>query len=568
MLFGHKKVGNKIEFSYWAPRVDKMSIITLDGTKIELDRKERDIFRGETDFKAGTKYLIEINGKEKIPDPFSRFQPDGVHGHSEVIELEERFSERNVKKDDMIIYEIHVGTFTEKGNFDGVIEKLDYIKEVGINVIEIMPLGQFPGNRGWGYDGTFLFAVQNSYGGPYSFRRLVDEAHKRDISVLLDVIYNHVGPEGNYLEKLGPYFSSVYRSPWGLSFNLDGNGSDMVRKMILSNIEYWIRYFDVDGFRLDAVHAIFDMSPVNILEEIADKAHQMGRIVVAESDLNDPKIIRGKNQCGYGIDAQWNDDFHHAVHSYVTREKDGYYQDFGKIDHIIKSLKDVFVYDGVYSSFRNKIFGAKVGDIDGCHFVVYIQNHDQVGNRGNGERISVLINREKNVAMAALYILSPYIPMLFMGEEYGETNPFLYFSDFSDPSIIQGVREGRRKDNGQSTDPQAESTFLSCKLSWKIDDELLNAYKTLISIRRNFIQNKCDREVKVKYGDGWVQFQRDNVKSTLNFFSGELKVKKEGKVLFKYGEIQENKEEYTMRETSTLIEMVARPGFEPGTSGL
>ncbi len=279
MLFGHKKVGNKIEFSYWAPNINKISIITTDGTKIELDRKDRGIFEGEADFRPGIRYLIETNGSEKIPDPFSRFQPEGVHGPSEVIDLEERFSKRNIRKDDMVIYEVHVGTFTEKGNFDGVIEKLDYIKELGVNVIEIMPIGQFPGNRGWGYDGTFLFAVQNSYGGPYSFRRMVDEVHKRGMFILLDVIYNHVGPEGNYLGKLGPYFSSVYRSPWGLSFNLDGKGSDMVREMILSNVEYWIKYFDIDGFRLDAIHAIFDMSPVNILEEIAEKVHQMVKLL-------------------------------------------------------------------------------------------------------------------------------------------------------------------------------------------------------------------------------------------------------------------------------------------------
>ncbi len=567
MLFGWEKNGKNVTFSYWAPFHNILKVKTTDGRNLQLERNERGIFHGEMELQEGTRYYLELEKGEKIPDPFSRFQPEGVHGPSEIVNLQKNFYKRDIKKEELVIYEIHVGTFSQKGDFDGVIEKLDYLKDVGVNALEIMPVAQFPGKRGWGYDSTYLFAVQNSYGGPQLFRKMIDEIHSRGMYVILDVIYNHVGPEGNYLGKLGPYFSDVYRSPWGLSFNLDGRGSDLVREMILSNIEYWITYFDVDGFRLDAVHAIFDMSPVNILQEIAEKAHQMGRLVIAESDLNDPKIVRRRKECGYEIDAQWTDDFHHSLHAFVTGESSGYYTDFGKIDHIVKSLKDVFVYDGVYSRYRDKVFGSKVGNLDGCSFVVYLQNHDQVGNRGNGERISVLVDKEKLVASAALYILSPYIPMIFMGEEYGERNPFLYFSDFSESNLIEGVREGRRRDNGQNTDPQSEVTFNSSKLSWMKDEEILDSYKKLISIRRK-IANRCRRDLRLNYGSGWIQMEREGLRATINFFCNALKIKKTGNIIFKYGKINENGNEIIFNGTGVAVEMVARPGFEPGTSGL
>lgn len=567
MLFGYETSNNKVRFSYWAPYQEKLSIILNDSETLDLEKKDSGMFEGEFSIKEYSRYKLRLGNGEVIPDPFSRFQPEGVHGSSQIININESYSKREIKKEDMIIYEIHVGTFTSQGNFDGIIEKLDYIKELDVNTIELMPINQFPGDRGWGYDETYLFAVQNSYGGPLSLKRLVKEAHRRNLWVILDVIYNHMGPEGNYLGKLGPYFSNMYRSPWGLSFNLDGNGSDFVRDLILSNVDYWIRYFDIDGFRLDAIHAIFDTSPIHILQRIAERVHKMERVVIAESDLNDPKIIREVDKCGYGIDAQWCDDFHHSLHAYVTGERTGYYEDYGNLEQVKKTLTNGYVYDGIYSKFRNKTFGEKVDDsVDGCRFIVYIQNHDQVGNRGRGERISTLVGKTKQITMAAIYLLSPFIPMIFMGEEYGESNPFLYFSSFSDDQLIQGVREGRKRDNGQDIDPQARETFELSKLSWNIDHEVLNSYKKLIQIRK-MINEKCKRKFHVEASSNYIKFERGGIRIIANFAS-TLTERKFGTLLFKYGKVEEKEKEYQLEETGVVIEMVARPGFEPGTSGL
>lgn len=461
-----------------------------------MEKNDEGFFEVEIDdIEENLTYSYIIEDKREIPDPASRYQPLGVHDKSQLIRTDYQILDLGkVKIEDLIIYELHVGTFSQEGNFKGVIEKLDYLKDLGITGIELMPVAQFPGNRDWGYDGVFLYAVQNTYGGPWELAKLVNEAHKRGIAVILDVVYNHIGPEGNYLLGLGPYFSDRYKTPWGLTFNFDDRGCDQVRKFILENVEYWFKTFKIDGLRLDAVHAIFDNSPKHILQEIAEKAHQLGKFVIAESDLNDPKIV--KDDCGYKIDAQWVDDFHHAVHAFITKEKDYYYQDFGRIEDIEKTFKDVFVYDGKYSRYRGRTHGAPVGDLPPRKFVVFIQNHDQVGNRGNGERLSILTDKTTYLMAATLYILSPYIPLIFMGEEYYETNPFFFFSDFSDPVLIKGVREGRLKENNQMIDPQSEEAFLKSKLSWKIDEEVLDYYKQLINIRKRY--NNCKRVKEVR----------------------------------------------------------------------
>ncbi len=532
-MFGPTITEEGVKFTLWAPYCSRVSL-KLGQEITPMTRDEKGYFTAMVDAKPGALYKF-VTDKGDIPDPASRYQPEGVHGPSQLISTEFPWEDQNWKglsKEDLIIYELHVGTFSPKGTFDGVVEKLDYLSQLGVTALEIMPVAQFPGKRGWGYDGVYLYAVQNSYGGPSGLMRLVNEAHKRDLGIILDVVYNHVGPEGNYMGVIGPYFSSKYRTPWGLTFNYDDYGSDEVRKFILDNVEYWIREFHIDGFRLDAVHAIVDTSPKHILEEIADLVHSHGKLVIAESDLNDPRIVNPKEKCGYGIDAQWVDDFHHAVHAYVTGERQGYYSDFGDLEDIVKSLRDVFVYDGRYSKFRGKSHGRPT-ELPGCSFVVYIQNHDQVGNRGGGERLSRLVDIETLKMVSALYILSPYIPMIFMGEEYGEMNPFYYFSDFSEPELVKGVREGRKRDNRQETDPQAEKTFLSSKLSWVIDEEMLTWYRELIVMRKRYIS--CKRNNAVTHGDNWIMIHRDRILQVFVFKPSEIMVIRNAKLLISTG---------------------------------
>nr|AAF17553.1 maltooligosyl trehalose trehalohydrolase [Saccharolobus shibatae]AAM81589.1 maltooligosyl trehalose trehalohydrolase [Saccharolobus shibatae B12] len=532
MTFGYKIDGNEVIFTLWAPYQKSVKLKVLEKGLYEMERDDKGYFTITlNNVKVGDRYKYVLDDASEIPDPASRYQPEGVHGPSQIIQESKEFNnETFLKKEDLIIYEIHVGTFAPEGTFEGVIRKLDYLKDLGITAIEIMPIAQFPGKRDWGYDGVYLYAVQNSYGGPEGFRKLVDEAHMKGLGVILDVVYNHVGPEGNYMVKLGPYFSQKYKTPWGLTFNFDDAESDEVRKFILENVEYWIKEYNVDGFRLDAVHSIIDTSPKHILEEIADVVHKYNRIVIAESDLNDPRVVNPKEKCGYNIDAQWVDDFHHSIHAYLTGERQGYYLDFGNLDNIVKSYKDVFVYDGKYSKFRRKTHGKPVGELDGCNFVVYIQNHDQVGNRGKGERIIKLVDKESYKNAAALYILSSIISMIFMGEEYGEQKPFYFFSDFSDTKLIQGLREGRKKENGQDTDPQDESTFNASKLSWKIDEEIFSFYKILIKMR-NELSIACDRRVYVENGENWLIIKGREYLSLCVFSRSSIEVKYSGTLL-------------------------------------
>lgn len=533
-MFGPRVEDDGVTFMLWAPYQEHVKLKILNKGIYEMEKDDKGYFKVKVDeAKVGDKYKFILDNGNEIPDPASRYQPEGVHGYSEVISNYFNWEDegwRGIERRNLIIYELHVGTFTPEGTFEGVINRLDYLKELGVNAIEIMPIAQFPGRRDWGYDGVYLYAVQNSYGGPIEFKRLVNEAHKRELGVILDVVYNHVGPEGNYMVNLGPYFSTRYSTPWGLTFNFDDSGSDEVRKFILENVEYWLRDFHVDGLRLDAVHAIIDNSPKHILEDIADLVHKYNRIVIAESDLNDPKIVNPKEKCGYNIDAQWVDDFHHSIHAYLTGERNGYYMDFGGIEDIIKSYRDVFVYDGKYSRYRRKTHGKPVGDLDGCKFVVYIQNHDQVGNRGKGERLINLVDLESYKIAVALYLLSPYIPMLFMGEEYGERNPFYFFSDFSDPKLIQGVREGRKRENNQDMDPQSEETFNASKLSWKFNNSILELYKRLIRIRKEYIIS-CYRNNIIEYGNNWMILKNDKMFAIYVFSNSRIEVKYNGKLI-------------------------------------
>jgi maltooligosyltrehalose trehalohydrolase len=402
---------------------------------------------------------------------------------------------------DYLIYEVHTGTFTADGTFEAMIPRLEELKVLGITALELMPVAQFPGTRNWGYDGVYPFAVQNSYGGPEGLKRLVDACHQRGLAVVLDVVYNHLGPEGNYLGDFAPYFTDRYRSPWGQAINFDGAHSDEVRRFFVENALYWVMEFHVDALRIDAVHAILDFSAKPFLQELAQAVHCQAELLnrrvylIPESSLNDARLVRAPELSGFGLDAQWNDDFHHALHSLLTGERAGYYEDFGEIRHLAKALSEGFVYSGEYSSYRRRHHGNSSVSIPGHRFVVFAQNHDQVGNRPGGERLSRLVSFEAGKLAAGVVLLSPYIPLLFMGEEYGETAPFEYFVSHSDQSLIDAVRRGRREEftasrwRGKPADPQDESTFLRAKVNHDLRCKgshrvLLEFYRELIRLRR------------------------------------------------------------------------------------
>jgi maltooligosyltrehalose trehalohydrolase len=403
--------------------------------------------------KPGTRYFYRLDGNTERPDPASKFQPEGVHGPSQVIDphfVWEELHWSGIPFSHYVLYELHVGTFTAQGTFDAIVPHLDELKDLGITSIEIMPVAQFPGDRNWGYDGVYPGAVQNSYGGPEGLKRLIDACHQRGLAVTLDVVYNHLGPEGNYLCDFGPYFTDRYHTPWGAAINFDGPDSDAVRRFFIENALSWVTEFRLDALRLDAVHGIFDFSALHFLQELAAAVHEQAErlnrriYVIAESDLNDVRLVSSPELGGYGLDAQWNDDFHHALHTLLTGERTGYYEDFGRIQDLAKAFAEGFVYSGAYSPARRRRHGNTSKDLAADRFVVCAQNHDQVGNRLKGDRLSALVSFEGLKLAAAVVLLSPFIPLLFMGEEYGETAPFPYFVSHSDPDLIEVVRRGRR----------------------------------------------------------------------------------------------------------------------------
>ena len=453
---------------------------------------------------SGTLYSYQLDEKIKRPDPASKSQPQSVHGPSEVKSFEFPWTDQQYKPEPLnkwIIYELHVGTFTDKGTFEGATEKLPHLRELGINAIEIMPVAQFPGERNWGYDGVHPFAVQDSYGGISALQNLVDKAHNHGIAIILDVVYNHFGPEGNYLSDYGPYFTGKYQTPWGKALNFDDAYSDAVRNYFIQNALMWLKDFHIDGLRLDAIHAIKDFGAEHFLKALSDQVVQLStdlkkpKYLIGECDLNDVKYINPPENGGYGIHAQWADEFHHALHSTLTGEKDGYYEDFGEMHHLKKTYADTFVYDGIYSPHRKRIFGNSARNNPPHQFVVFAQNHDQVGNRMLGERLTELISFEGLKVGAAAYILSPHLPFLFMGEEFAEDHPFLYFISHGDPGLVEAVRKGRAREfqafrwKGEVPDPQSVETFNKCKLNWAFHQEtkkrtLFEFYKKLISIRK------------------------------------------------------------------------------------
>jgi maltooligosyltrehalose trehalohydrolase len=456
--------------------------------------------------KTPVRYAFSIDGGDPRPDPRAPRLPAGVHGPAETFEPEgfgwSDAGFRAVPLGNGLVYELHVGTFTREGTFEAVIGRLDYLRGLGVTHVELMPVASFPGRYGWGYDGVGLFAPHEPYGGPDGLCRLIDACHARDLAVIIDVVYNHLGPEGNYLAEFGPYFTDRHHTPWGDAVNLDGPESDEVRRFFLDNASMWLRDYHADGLRLDAIHALTDTSAIHFLEELAEETDKLeaetGRplVLIAESDLNDPRVIRPRAAHGLGMHAQWTDDFHHALHARLTGERQGYYADFGSLDHVAKSLERAFVVDGSYSRFRRRRHGRPPGGASGRRFVVYGQTHDQVGNRAAGDRIGHLVSAGRVRVLAALVLTSPFVPMLFMGEEWAASSPFQFFADFEDEGLRTAVSEGRRCEfaafgweAADVPDPIDPETFVRSRLDWSElvgpgHAEVLAWYRRLIALRR------------------------------------------------------------------------------------
>jgi maltooligosyltrehalose trehalohydrolase len=498
------------EFTLWAPDAQRISVKVADEMHAMAGPDKRGWWRVAVEGAGpGTDYAFQLDDDSgAYPDPRSQWQPNGVHGMSRLYD-QHAFDWHDARWQappfgSSIHYELHIGTFTSKGTFDSAIERLDYLRDLGITHIEIMPVAAYAGDRGWGYDGVSLFAVTENYGGPDALKRFVDACHVRGLAVVLDVVYNHFGPVGAYVGKFGPYLTDRHRTPWGDAVNFEDRGSDEVRRFFCDNALMWIRDFHIDGLRLDAVHEFVDRSAVHFMEQLAAEvevlADTLGRrvVLIAESDLNDPKIVKPREGGGYGIDAQWSDDFHHALFTLLhTAEDIGYYNDFGSFEKLVKSLTHIFVYDGDYSHYRKRKHGRPVDGLSAHHFVGFIQNHDQVGNRATGDRLEQIIGMDLAKIAAGIVLTAPTVPLLFQGEEYAASTPFLYFADHDDPEMAKAVAEGRKKEfaafgfgSQEIPNPEARETFEHSKLNWQEVNEghhkeMLEWYRALIHLRRN-----------------------------------------------------------------------------------
>jgi maltooligosyltrehalose trehalohydrolase len=499
---------NACSFLVWAPRARSVEVCIVEPREhaVPMQVAGRGYFHAVVEgISAGALYRYRLDGEKERPDPASRYQPRGVHGPSQIIDSSFKWNDsrwRGIALEKYVFYELHVGTFTPEGTFDAIVPRLAALKDLGVTAIELMPVAQFPGERNWGYDGVYPYAVQASYGGPLGLKRLVDACHQHGIAVALDVVYNHLGPEGNYLADFAPYFTDLYKTPWGQAINFDDAESDEVRRYFTDNALQWVTDYHVDALRLDAIHAIVDPSARTSLEELSSavhaKAEELGRDVylIPEDNRNDTRVVKSPEVGGWGFDSVWNDDFHHSLHVLLTGERDAYYQDFSGVGDLAGAYREGFVYSGQYSKYRRKRYGISSKRIPARRFVVFSQNHDQVGNRSVGDRPSQSRSFEQLKLAAGTVLLSPYIPLLFMGEEYAETAPFQYFVSHGDPALIEAVREGRKKEFaefgwvGDIPDPQSEATFLGCKLNWNLHAEgqhrvLWNFYQELLRLRRD-----------------------------------------------------------------------------------
>jgi maltooligosyltrehalose trehalohydrolase len=493
-------------FLVWAPRASRVELRILAPQPLTLPMNplQGGYFHVEqTGIAPGAEYKFLLDGEKELPDPASRFQPHGVHGASQLVQTQFEWTDqdwRGIALARYVIYELHVGTFTPEGTFDAIIPRLPALKALGITAIELMPVAQFPGDRNWGYDGVYPFAVQNSYGGPDALKRLVDACHLAGIAAILDVVYNHLGPEGNYSADFGPYFTKNYKTEWGDALNFEGLDSDAVRRYFVENALQWVEDFHFDALRLDAVHAILDISARPFIRELAaaveGAAAHAGRPVylMPESNRNDAHMMRTSEVGGWNLHSVWNDDFHHALHHLLTGEHAGYYADYDDLEDLACSLRQGFIFTGQYSKYRRRRHGNSTIGLRGEKFIVFTQNHDQIGNRRLGDRLTKLITFDALKLAAAAMILSPFLPFIFMGEEYGEEAPFQYFVSHGDPDLVEAVRNGRRAEFAPLDehvlvpDPQSPGAFAASKLNWNLRDEgrhqtLLNFHCELLRFR-------------------------------------------------------------------------------------
>ncbi|HUN37828.1 MAG TPA: malto-oligosyltrehalose trehalohydrolase [Trebonia sp.] len=527
-------------FRVWAPNAEQVDV-EVAGTAYPMhpDRDRAGWWTARVDAPGEADYAFILDGGAPLADPRSACQPEGPSSLSRTSPATPfPFTDsgwRGMPLAGSVIYELHIGTFTPEGTLEAAIGKLDHLVRLGVTTVELMPVAAFPGEHGWGYDGISLWAVHEPYGGPVALARFVDECHRRDMSVLLDVVYNHVGP-GNRLADFGPYFTTAHATPWGQAVNLDQAGSDEVRDFIIGNALRWLRDFHIDGLRLDAVHALKDTRAVHILEQLSAEvdvlATETGRtiVLIAETDLNNPRLITAREAGGYGLTGQWNDDFHHAVHAAVTGERQGYYGDFGSMAALAKTLTGAYFHDGSWSQFRGHSHGRPVdrGRTPAYRFIGFLQDHDQVGNRAQGDRITASLSRDMLHVAAGLVLTAPFTPMLFMGEEWGTDTPFQYFTDHTDPFFAQAVSTGRREEfvaHGWSLqdvpDPQDRKTFLHSKLDWSQPSRpsytaTLAWYRELIALRKSrpeLTDHRLDR-VRVDYDEDakWLLVHRGSLR--------------------------------------------------------
>ena len=544
------------EFRVWAPFAKKMVVLLYGNTEDPGDRRlgmegpDRDGWwsvQAEAEPGQDYAYLIDAD-PTPYPDPRALDAAHGVHGPSRLYD-QDKFEWHDPlwqgpPLTGAVLYEMHIGTFTNGGSFDSAIVHLPYLRELGVTHLEIMPIAEFPGDFGWGYDGVGLFAVTHSYGGPDAFKRFVDACHKNGLAVILDVVYNHFGPVGNYTTKFGPYLTENHRTPWGAAVNFEEGGSDQVRRYFIDNALMWMRDYHIDGLRLDAVHEYMDRSAVHFMEQLSAEvdvlSSVLGRrlVLIAESDLNDPRLIKPREAGGMGMDAQWSDDFHHALFTVLYKSDEpgkGYYDDFGSMESLAKSLKEVFVYDGEYSAYRKRSHGRRVGDLSAHHFLGYIQNHDQIGNRAVGDRIEHIVGMRKTKVALALVMMAPFVPMIFQGEEFAASSPFQYFAHHEDPEMAAMVSAGRKKDfavfgwnDDEIPDPEKRETFERSRLNWEEihegkHGEMLEWTQKLIRLRRTStsLNDGQLQAVRVRFDEDkrWLTMRRGQVWLALNLGS-------------------------------------------------
>jgi maltooligosyltrehalose trehalohydrolase len=529
---GARPLGDgRVEFRVWAPRAETISL-QLGREQVELEQAGYGVHEAAVAASPGDLYWYVVDGR-RLPDPCSRAQPRGLRGPSAVVEIAPSRRSAIPSPAELVIYELHVGTFTGAGTFQAACEHLRELSEIGVSAIEIMPVAQFPGHHGWGYDGVYLSAPHSAYGGPAGLATLVAAAHQHGLAVILDVVYNHVGASGvKALERFGPYFTTKYETPWGRAINYDDDDCDPVREWVLQSAVGWIRDYGIDGLRLDAIHSIYDCSAEHIVAAIARRVHTIrdDALVIAESGLNDPRVMRPPALGGHGCDAAWADDFHHALWTLLTDDRDGYYAEFGRVAQLAKAFHRPHVHDGNYSSFRRRRFGAPANDVPPRGFVVFSQNHDQVGNRAFGDRMPA----PARPLAAFCTLLSPFVPMLFMGEEYGERAPFQFFSDHIDKRIADATREGRRREfaafaqfEAEVPDPQDTVTFERSKLTRRRDPALAALYARLLSARRRLPAGDADA-IEFDEDSGWLRVRRGGFEILCNFAAEPRRVPCDG----------------------------------------